>query len=210
MKKVLVVVIISIICIAFCAGCSNDIGDGRDILLDGVVYKRAVIPNYNMTLSEDNKIYVGDYIETYDYGQQLPWEVFAINEQRNLLLSAHAIWLKPGYELPDEYGANFSQVDYVISEGILDDYKEDSTYLTTFTDEVKLENIISSQSSELENVEVFGDIRFWYTDHQDINIVLPLCKSGDKYYLNVREDTKGDPVYFAINEQYVQLFTSAL
>lgn len=192
-----------------CVGCSN-IGDGEDIKLDGIVYKRSVFPNYNMWLSETDRFYVGDYIQIYEYGQELPWEVYALNEERNVLYSAHAIWLKPGYVLPDEYGENFSQAEYVISEGILDDYTEESTLITTFTEEVKLENIINSEPTQLENVESFGDIRLTYTDHKNINIRLTLCKSGETYYLNVLEDVRGDSVYYEIKEGYVSLLTSAL
>lgn len=207
MKKILIPLIL-VLCF-ICVGCSN-IGDGEDIKLDGIVYKRDVIPNYNMWLSETDRIYVGDFIQTYEYGQELPWEVYALNEERNVLYSAHAIWLKPGYVLPDEYGENFSQAEYVISEGILDDYTEESTLITTFTEEVKLENIINSEPTQLENVESFGDIRLTYTDHKNINIRLTLCKSGETYYLNVLEDVRGDSVYYEIKEGYVSLLTSAL
>lgn len=207
MKKILIIMIL-VLCFV-CVGCSN-IGDGEDIKLDGIVYKRDVIPNYNMWLSETDRIYVGDFIQTYEYGQELPWEVYALNEERNVLYSAHAIWLKPGYVLPDEYGENFSQAEYVISEGILDDYTEESTLITTFTEEVKLENIINSEPTQLENVESFGDIRLTYTDHKNINIRLTLCKSGETYYLNVLEDVRGDSVYYEIKEGYVSLLTSAL
>lgn len=211
MKKITVLILVILLsCFAF-TGCFSDINaNDQDVLYNDIVYKRAPIPNFNLALMHDHREYIGDFVETYDYGNQLYWEVYVLNEQADILFSDHATWTKPGYVFPDEYGEEFSKVEYVISEGILDTYTEDVTPLVTFDKKVVLEDVISSEPADITDYTTYGDIRFHYTNHADLAVFFQLCSYQGTYYLNVLEDTQGDSVLFEIKAEYVTLLTSAI
>lgn len=211
MKKILVLVLVCIIA-TFSIGCNKDssIGTGDDIRINDTLYVRSQFPNYNIVLLETNSTYVGDYIQEYDNGYQLPWEVYSLNSEAKVLYSAHAVWTVEGYEFPDEYSNKFSKATYVVSEGILDDYVEDEDPITEFTTEVTLEDLISEQPTALTEPTLYGQIRLYYAEYADMAIELKLAKSGDDYYLDVKEDTAGESVYYMIDEAYVELLSSAV
>ena len=154
-------------------------------------------------------------METYQYGQQLPWEVYSLNAEEKVLASAHAVWIKPGYVLPKEYGEAFASAEYVVSEGIdffmMDDtYSETATLLSSFSESVKLEDIIEAEASQVLEYTEHGTIRLKYKNHKDMFLLYTLCSHEDAYYLNVLQGTEGTDALFAIKPEYVELLTSAL
>lgn len=211
MKKQIGFILIAVIFILTLSGCGSEINhDNEDVLYNDIVYDRAEFPNYNLELLHDHRTYIGDFYETYSYGQQLPWEVFTLNDEENVLFSDHALWTRPGYVFPDEYGEEFTKAEYVIPEGILDTYSEEVTSLIAFNGSVKLEDVIASEPSELADYTEYKYVRFYYKDHADMTLLLQLCSKDGEYYLNVRADLSGDPVLYRINLEYVGALTSAL
>lgn len=200
---------LALICLS-AVGCAQNIGDGNDALYKETVYKRSEFPNYNIELLENNRTYIGDFIETYDYGNTLPWDVFVLNNEENVLYSYHALWLRPGYSLPSEYGETFSKAEYVVSEGIMDSYKEETTPLGSFKSDVVLEDIIAVEPTELKSPTTHTDVRFYYADHADIVIRLKMVSEDGVYYLSVRTGAAGDDVFYRINDEYVDMLTSPL
>lgn len=177
---------------------------------NGVTYERTSYPNHNLVLLKEHESYIGDFIETYDNGYQIPWEVYVLNGEANVLFSAHAVWIKPGYVFPDEYGEAFSSAEYVVSEGLLDEYKEEVTPLITFEDGVTLADIIESEPADISDYTVHADIRFRYQNHADMAVLLSLCELDGQYYLNVIEDVSGASVLFRIKPEYTEAMTSAV
>lgn len=217
MKRVIIPIVIALLIIAGCViylSCDTSINNGaEDVLYNDIVYERTEFPNYNLEITEDNAKYVGDFMETYNYGQELPWEVYALNSEENVLYSAHAVWIKPGYVFPKEFGEEFSSVDYVVTEGIdflvmEDDYKEEVTPLTTFTGSVKLEDIIASKPSDVTEFTEHAFIRLIYKNHANMRLYYQLCSAEGKFYLNVRQGTDGATALFEIKPEYVDLLTS--
>ena len=187
-----------------------------DVLYNDIVYERTLL-NYNLTISEDNSKYVGDFSQLYAYGQERLWEVRALNNEENMLYSAHATWLRPGYSLPSEYGEDFAAVEYVVSEGIdfsiiPDNYTEEVTPLATFDGVVRLEDMIESEASAISPKEenIPGEIRFKYKNHADIFLLLEICALDGRYYLNVCHSIEGTANWFEIKPEYVGLLTSAI
>ena len=214
MKKIMIFTLIVALACMMLAGCDlpkdNDTGLVGNADYNGVTYDRASYPNHNIVLLKNNAEYIGDYIETYNNGYQIPWEVYVLNEEANVLYSAHAVWVKPGYVFPDEYGEAFSSAEYVVSEGILDEYREEVTPLITFADAVTLADIIESEPSDISDYTQYADIRFCYRDHADMAISLALCGLDGQYYLNVCEDGTGAAVLFRIKPEYAAVLTSAI
>jgi hypothetical protein len=140
-----------------------------------------------------------------------------LNDEENMLYSAHATWLRPGYSSPSPYGEDFASAEYVVSEGIdfqviPDDYKEEVTALATFDGAVKLENIIESEPSDIapKESDIPGSIRFKYKNHADISVTLYICCVDGQYYLDVCHSTEGTDSWFKIKPEYVDLLTSAI
>ena len=108
MKRVIIPIVIALLIIVSCViylSCDANINSGEeDILYNDIVYKRTETLSFNLEFSEENAKYICDFYETYNYGQQLPWEVYTLNSDENVLCSAHAVWIKPGFVLPEEYG----------------------------------------------------------------------------------------------------------
>ena len=202
-------------CVTF-AGCNPEINhDERDILYNGIVYERCTDSNFNIHLYEDHSWYIGDFVETYNYGQQIPWEVYVLNSEENVLYSSHAHWIKPGYSLPDNFGEEFSSVEYVVSEGIdfliMDDYyTEEVTPLKTFEGVVMLEDILETEPSEITGYVEYEEIRFWYTHYTDMAVLYDICELDGTYYLNVRQGEFGTDEWHEIKAEYVGLLTSAI
>lgn len=209
MKKFLTLIFATLLLFVY-SGCGNTLNEGDNIRYEDTLYLMSEWPNYNIALLEDDATSIGDFIQVFDNGYEIPWEVFVLNDQKNVLFSAHALWLKEGYSLPDEYGEDFSKAEYVIAEGILDDYTEDKTFLTNFEAGVKLENIIASQASQLTNPTKHAMIRLHYTAHANMVIDLYLYQVGTDYYLSVMDVVDGEvvDVYYEINEDYVGALTS--
>ena len=211
------------IAVAIIIGCviylnyDTSINSGTDdILYNDIVYERADI-NYNLSISEEHSKYIGDFSQIYAYGQEYLYEVFVLNSEENILYSAHAIWLKPGYSLPSEYGEEFASVEYVVSEGIdfnviPDDYSEVATLLANFESAVMLEDIIDSEASEItpSDEDITGRIRFKYKNHADISLIFDICGFDGQYYLNVCHSTDGTDNWFKIKSEYSALLTSAI
>jgi hypothetical protein len=175
--------------------------------------------DYNLTISEDNAKYIGDYGELYAYGQEYLYEVRELNSEANMLYTPHATFLKTGYTQPSPYGEDFSYVEYVVSEGIdfkgmPDNYTEEATLLATFNESVKLEDIIESDPSDitvsLEVIEECDEIRFKYKNHADISLIFYIYGSEGQYYLDVRHAKEGTHEWFKIKPEYVDLLTSAI
>ena len=216
MKKAVALILIAVFaCMAF-AGCQPEINSGeQDVLYNGIVYERSYDENYNVYLYEDNSWYVGDFLETYAYGQQLPWEVYVLNDEENVLYSAHALWLRPGYSIPGNFGEAFSSVEYIIPDGldflVMEDYyEEEVTLLATFDEVVMLEDILMSEPSEITGYTEYDEIRFWYANHADMALRYPICGLDGKYYLNVRQGEYGTDEWHEIKAEYVDLLTSAI
>lgn len=216
MKKLTAILLLTVMACLMLVGCSTELNHSTDdILYNDIVYRRLGEGefSYNLELHEDNKTYIGDFLETYDYGQQLPWEVYCMNEEANVLFSAHATWVRPGYSLPSEYGEVLTGAEYVISEGLLDTYVEETTPLVTFDKAVMLEDIIAAEPTEFDDPEaltVYADVRFYYADHADISLRFPLVSMDGVFYLNVRDSALGTDIYYQINSEYVDMLTSAI
>ena len=216
MKKTIALILIVVLLGMFLVGCASEINSGtEDILYNDIVYERFTLSNYNLAFTEENATYIGDFLETYDYGRQLPWEVYALNGEENVLYSAHAVWIRPGYVFPSEFGEDFSSVDYVVTEGIdflviEDDYKEYVTKLATFDKSVKLEDILAAEPSDITEFTEFDSIRFKYKNHADMELFFTLCSSEDRYYLNVKEENTGESRLYEIKSEYTKLLTSAI
>ena len=216
------VIIPIVIAVAIIIGCviylsqDNSINNGtEDILYNDIVYERVEMPNYNLELSEKNATYIGDFNETYAYGQEFPYEVYTINGDANVLSSAHATWIKPGYVFPGEFGEDFASVEYVVADGLnffmmLDAYTEEVTHLSTFTDVVRLEDIVATEASDITEFTEHNIIRFHYKDHQDMYLQYTLCSHEGKYYLNILQGQEGTNALFEIKSEYVALLTSAI
>lgn len=214
LKKIIIFALIAALACVTLAGCGLGSDDGEVKLgnadYNGVTYERTDYPNHNLVLLKEHATYIGDFWEAYDNGYRLPWEVYVLNEEANVLFSAHAVWIKPGYAFPDEYGEEFSSAEYVVSEGILDEYKEEVTPLITFEGGVTLADIIESESAELSDYKTHADIRFRYKDHADMAVLFALCESDDQYYLNVIEDTSGASALFRIKTEYAEALSSTV
>lgn len=208
-KTISLLLTVVIICVAL-VGCSSELNSGEDILYKDIVYKRTQFPNFNIEILEDSRTYIGDFAETYAYGQQLYWEVFTLNDAEDVLYSQHAVWIRPGYVFPDEYGEEFSKAEYVVSEGILDTYKEETTPLVTFDSVVKLEDIIEAESTPLTEYTSYERIRFYYKNHPDMTVFFYLFSHEGVYYLSVCEDNTGNDVFFKIKPEYVSVLTSVV
>ena len=212
-----------VIALAIIVGCiiylnyDTSINSGTDdVLYNNIVYERAQLP-YNVTVSEANAKYIGDFSQLYAYGQEVLYEVRVLNSEENIVYSAHATWLRPGYSCPSEYGEDFASVEYVVSEGIdfviiPDNYTEEVTPLATFDGVVRLEDIIESETSEISPTEenIPGSVRFKYKNHADIMLLLDICSLDGQYYLNVCHSTEGTDNWFKIKPEYVALLTSAM
>ena len=190
----------------------------EDITYNGVVYEKTSL-DYNLTISEDNAKYIGDYGQLYAYGQEYIYEVRVLNGEANMLYTPHATFLKLGYTPPSPYGEDFACVEYVVSEGIdfkgiPDDYTEEATPLATFKESVKLEDIIETDSSEItvsdESIAECDEIRFKYKNHADISLVFYIYGVDGQYYLDVRHADDGTHEWFKIKPEYVDLLTSAI
>lgn len=221
MKRVIIPIAIALIIILSCVvylSCDANInsGDGEeDILYNDIVYQRSDFPNYNLKISEENAKYIGDFYETYGYGQQLPWEVYSLNGDGNVFYSAHAVWVRPGYSFPEEFGEEFSSVDYAITDGIdflvmEDSYTEQIVPLATFTKSVKLEDIVESEPSDVTEFKEHDSIRFMYKSHANMRLYYKLCSAEGKYYLNILQGEDGTTALFEIKPEYVDLLTSAI
>ena len=216
MKKIIALIFVMIFtCMSF-TGCTAELNDGsEDILYNGIVYERYGYLDYNLDISEDNAKYIGDFLETYDYGQELLWEVYALNDEENLLYTAYTNWIKPGYELPKCFGEEFTSVEYVIASGIdfkiiPDEYTEEVFPLKTFEGSVKLEDIIEIEPSDVTEFTEHNSLRFFYKNHADIRLWLDICSAGGKYYLNVKQGDEGYTELHEIKPEYVELLTSAI
>ena len=219
MKRVIIPIVIALLIILGCVIYlmqDFSINSGTaDVLYNDTVYERYDQISFNLNFFETNAEYIGDFMETYAYGQEFPWEVYTLNSDANVLLSAHAVWLKPGYVLPGEFGEDFATVEYVVSEGVdffkmEDEYKETATLLTTFEGSVKLEDILASEPSEITEVTQHDDIRFTYKNHSDMFLSYTLCSYDGHYYLNVLQGEEGTDALFEIKPEYVDLLTSKL
>ena len=195
------------------------INHGEDnIVYNGIEYERTIL-DYNLTISEENSEYVGEFSQIYEYGQEVLYEVRVLNSEANLLYSLHADWIKPGYSQPSPYGEEFTLAEYVVSEGIEfktipDDYTEEVTLLANFKDSVKLEDIIETEASKLnltaENIHECDKIRFKYKNHTDISLSLYIYSVDGQYYLDVRHPKNGTHEWFKIKPEYVDVLTSAM
>ena len=217
MKKITALFLVAIIVCFMFAGCAAGSGiSGKDILHNGIVYKRVEGGNFNIVLNESNSHYIGDFLETYyDQGYQFPWPVYALNSEENVLYSSHATWVKPGYSLPDNFGEAFSTVEYVITHGIdfsimEDNYSEEATLLKTFDKVVKLEDIVEREPSVIEGYKEHDNIRFKYANHADISTIYTICELDGKYYLNVCQDGHGATEWHEIKSEYVDLLASCI
>ena len=214
MKKTVALILITLFSCSFFVGCAPELNNGsEDILYNGIVYERYGYLDYNLEISEEHARYIGDFIETYDYGQELPWEVYVLNGEENLLYTAYTNWVKPGYELPKPFGEELVSVEYVIPNGIdfkiiPDDYTEEVFPIKTFDISVKLEDMIEIEPSDVTEFTEHNSLRFMYKDHADIRLWLDICYAGDKYYLNVRHGDEGINSLHEIKPAYVELLTS--
>ncbi len=221
------VIIPIVIALAIIVGCViylnydntiNSEENSNNIEYNGMIYERVDI-DYNLAITEDNAKYVGDYSQLYAYGQEYLYEVRVLNGEANMLYTAHATFLKPGYSLPTPFGEEFSGAEYVVSEGIdfqiiPDDYTEVATPLATFEGSVKLEDIVESEASEIavseEVIDECHEIRFAYKNHVDIFLRLVIYNHEGSYYLNVRDPSGETWQWFKIKPEYVELLTSAI
>ena len=220
MRKIFALTLVIVLVGSFLVGCMPRINDNcedgcEDILYNDIVYERYGYLDYNLDLTEENSKYIGDFAETYDNGGELLWEVYALNDEENVLYTAYTTWLKPGYVLPKEFGEDFLSVEYVIPNGIdfdiiPDDYTEEVFPLKTFEGSVKLEDLVETVPSDITEFTEHNSLRFIYKDHADIRLWLDICKAGDKYYLNVRQGDGGVNSLHEIKPEYVELLTSAI
>ena len=208
---------ILIIISAMLFGCSEEpLNSGeKNILYNGIVYERDPELNYNLRLYEDEAWYVGEFSETYGFGQQLPWPVYVLDGKENVLYTSHAKWVKPGYSFPDNFGEEFSSVEYVVSEGIdfrimEDDYSEVATLLKTFEGGVTLDDIIEPEPSYISGYVEYDEIRFKYKHHPNMAALYVIASLDGKYYLNVCQGVLGTDEWHEIKSEYVDLLTSLI
>ena len=216
MKKTVALVLVAVLAVLMLAGCEMSPKNGPEISAENAVYKNTVYERnntlqYNLTLMRDHATHIGDFIETYENGYQLPGEVFVLNDEENILFSEHAIWVRPGYVVPSEYGEPFASAEYVVSEGILDTYKEEITPLITFDGTVTLEDLIEETPTAVtDDCVPYGSVRLHYRNHADIAVELTLCSLGGQYYLNVRSHETGEATLYQIKSAYVEVLTAAV
>ena len=218
MKKLTAITLILMLLISIMSGCTTtpELNSGtEDVLYNGIVYERYEYLDYNLEISEENAKYIGDFIEIYAYGQELPWEVYVLNEEENLLYTAYTNWIRPGYELPKYFGEEFSSVEYVIPNGIdfkviPDDYTEETFPVKTFDKSVKLEDIIETEPSAVAEYTEHNSLRFFYKNHADIRLWLDIASADGVYYLNVRVGDYGEDALHKVKPEYVDLITSAI
>lgn len=213
-----IVVAISIIigCIIYLSHDSSINSGETDVLYNDIVYERVDISG-NLRLYEDNSKYAGgDYKEIFEYGQERLWEIRVLNENENVLYSVQYVWLKPGYELPGDFGEEFSSANYVVYEGIdarvlPDAYVElVNEHLADFEGGVKLEDIVASEPTDVAEFTAHGAICFTYKNHTDMALYYDLCEADGKYYLNVLQGSEWTDALFEIKAEYVELLTAAL
>ena len=189
----------------------------ENITYNGFVYEKIDL-HYNLTFSEENANYIGDYGQIYAYGQEHIYEVRELNKEANILYTPHATFLKTGYSQPSIYGEDFSCAEYAVSEGfdfkgMPDNYTETATLLATFEGSVKLEDIIESASSNItvseEAIEECAEIRFKYKNHADLALMFYIYGIDGQYYLDVQH-ADGAHEWFKIKAEYVDLLTSAI
>ena len=224
MLKVIIPIVIALAIIIGCViylnydNTINSEENPDNIEYNEIVYERVQI-DYNLAITEDNSKYIGDYSQLYAYGQEYLYEVRVLNSEENMLYTAHATFLRPGYSLPTPFGEEFTGAEYVVSEGIdfqviPDDYTEVATPLATFDDSVKLEDIVESESSDIivseDVIDECDEIRFAYKNHVDIFLLLVIYSHEGQYYLNVRNPAGDTHQWFKIKPEYVDLLTSAI
>ena len=224
MLKVIIPIVIALAIIIGCViylnydNTINSEENPDNIEYNEIVYERVQI-DYNLAITEDNSKYIGDYSQLYAYGQEYLYEVRVLNGEENMLYTAHATFLRPGYSLPTPFGEEFTGAEYVVSEGIdfqviPDDYTEVATHLATFDGSVKLEDIVESESSDItvseEVIDACDEIRFAYKNHADIFLLLVIYNHEGQYYLNVRNPAGDTHEWFKIKPEYVDLLTSAI
>ena len=224
MLKVIIPIVIALAIIVGCViylnydNTINSEEDTDNIEYNEMVYERVDI-DYNLAITEDNAKYIGDYSQLYAYGQEFLYEVRVLNSEENMLYTAHATFLRPGYSLPTPFGEEFTGAEYVVSEGIdfqviPDDYTEVATPLATFDGSVKLEDIVESEPSDItvseEVIDECDEIRFAYKNHADIFLLLVIYNHEGQYYLNVRDPAGDTCQWFKIKPEYVDLLTAAI
>lgn len=196
----------------------NSDDNPNNIEYNEIIYERVLI-DYNLAITEDNSKYIGDYSQLYAYGQEYLYEVRVLNGEANMLYTAHATFLKPGYSLPTPFGEEFTGAEYVVSEGIdfqviPDDYTEVATPLATFDGSVKLEDIVESEPVDItvseEVIDECNEIRFAYKNHVDIFLLLVIYNHEGQYYLDVRSPEGDTHEWFKIKPEYVSILTSAI
>lgn len=196
----------------------NSDDNPNNIEYNEIIYERVLI-DYNLAITEDNSKYIGDYSQLYAYGQEYLYEVRVLNGEANMLYTAHATFLKPGYSLPTPFGEEFTGAEYVVSEGIdfqviPDDYTEVATPLATFVGSVKLEDIVESEPVGItvseEVIDECNEIRFAYKNHVDIFLLLVIYNHEGQYYLDVRNPAGDTHEWFKIKPEYVAILTSAI
>jgi hypothetical protein len=196
----------------------NSDDNPNNIEYNEIIYERVLI-DYNLAITEDNSKYIGDYSQLYAYGQEYLYEVRVLNGEANMLYTAHATFLKPGYSLPTPFGEEFTGAEYVVSEGIdfqviPDDYTEVATPLATFDGSVKLEDIVESEPVDItvseEVIDECNEIRFAYKNHVDIFLLLVIYNHEGQYYLDVRSPEGDTHEWFKIKPEYVAILTSAI
>ena len=187
-----------------------------DVLYNDIVYERVEIGG-NLRLYEDNSKYAGgDYKEIVEYGQERLLEIRVLNDDENVLYSVLFVWVKPGYELPGDFGEEFSSAHYVVYEGIdalvlPDAYVElVNEHLADFDGSVKLEEIVASEASDITEFTECGTICFTYKNHADMALYYDICEAGGKYYLNVLQGSDWTDALYEIKPEYVGLLTSAI
>ena len=189
----------------------------NDITYNGVVYERANL-NYNTCVSEEHAKKIGTYGQIYEYGREVIFDVYCLNDEANVLYTPHATFIKQGYLSPSPYGEDFASAEYVVSNGIdflgmPDDYTEEATLLANFDKSVKLEDIIESEPSDITisdaELEKCNEIRFKYKKHADLSLIFYIYGLDGQYYLDVRQ-VDGAHEWFMIKPEYVVLLTSAI
>ena len=217
MNRVIIPILIAlliIVCVVVYLNTDTSINSGdKDVLYNGIVYERAEFPNYGLSINEDDAKYIGDFLEIYDYGQELPWGVYVLNSEANLLYSAHAIWIKPGYVFPGEFGEEFSSINYAVCEGndllvMEDNYKEEVTQLVSCEGSFKLEDIIETEPANITEFTEHDYIKLIYKGHANMSLYYRLCSADGEYYLNVHQGAEGTNALYKIKPEYVDLLTS--
>ena len=190
----------------------------EDITYNGIVYEKVDL-NYHLTISEEHAKNIGTYGQIFAYGREVIFDVYQLNDEANLLYTAHATFIKPDYSQPSLYGEDFASAEYVVSEGMdhvgmPDSYTEEATPLATFDKSVKLEDIIESNSSKItvseEDMQKCNEIRFKYKNHADLSLMFYIYGVDGDYYLAILDSADGKYEWFKIQPEYVGLLTSAI